>query len=369
MLRESNRPRDAWSGGHLGPSRVRVGSTRAPLGNRKGLGVFVAISAAAFWFGDAGRLKDNPRIRRVPGEAGHRTSLFAISADGSRIATTDLGGSIALREAQKGWMIEEFPGSPGYLRSISLSPDGRFLACTGLRSGVTVYDLRSRVEARRLPVPLDRPRVVAYSPDGRTIAVTTDRDGQIVLWDLAAGRVVRSLLAPGPAVSLAFSSDGHTLASGGFDRDSTVLVWDLDTGQSRRLIGRNRGPIVALALSHDGRWLASASGHEREVRLRDLKSGDSPRSIEGHAHGTTSAAFSPDGTTLATAGNDGMVRLWAVATGRAEMALDGDAIAMGHVAYSPDGHQLAATSRDDHDLRVWELAEALAVRPTVVRGN
>ena len=35
---------------------------------------------------------------------------------------------------------------------------------------------------------------------------------------------------------------------------------------------------------------------------------------------------------------------------------------LGRVAYSPDGRWLAATSLDDHDLRVWELAKAEPAR-------
>ena len=255
-------------------------------------------------------------------------------------------------------MIERFPSPSGDIRSLSLSPDGRFLAATGVGSGVIVYGLQSDAETTRLSVPLEGPRLVAFSPDRQTLAVTTDRDGRIVLWDLAARHVMLTLQAPGPVVSLAFSSDGRSLASGGLDTDSTIVVWDLDTGRSRRFSGRNRGPIVALAFSRNNRLPASASGHEREVRLWDIRSSEPAQSIDGHARGTTAVTFSPQQSTLATAGNDGMVRLWSVFSGRLEMAFDGDATAIGHVAYTADGRWLIATSRDDYDLRIWNLAEA-----------
>ena len=164
--------------------------------------------------------------------------------------------------------------------------------------------------------------------------------------------------------------DGRSLASGALDRLSTIILWDLETGRPGRRLRTEEtgGPVVALALSRDGTLLASASGYERSVRVWDPAAGRLIGSIAGHARGTIAIAFAPDGTTLATAGNDGAVRLWEVSTGRQQAALDGRASVLCGVAFSPDGRRLVATSRDDHHLRLWEPTDIEPrPRPTVGR--
>jgi WD40 repeat protein len=86
------------------------------------------------------------------------------------------------------------------------------------------------------------------------------------------------------------------------------------------------------------------------------------RQIEGHAGGTTSVTFSPDGATLATAGNDGMVRLWRVLTGERLASLDGQSSGLFKVAIASDGRTLAAIGNDDA-VRLWDLPAILGAKP------
>jgi WD40 repeat protein len=66
-----------------------------------------------------------------------------------------------------------------------------------------------------------------------------------------------------------------------------------------------------------------------------------PHVLRGHSQAITALAFSPDGTTLATAARDGQVKVWRLATGELTRAIGGAEEQVNALAFSPDGQRLA----------------------------
>jgi len=71
----------------------------------------------------------------------------------------------------------------------------------------------------------------------------------------------------------------------------------------------DQGIVTSIAWSPDGKTLASA-GYDYTIRLWQPASGQPIRTLEGDHGIVTSVAWSPDGKTLASGSNDKTIRLW-----------------------------------------------------------
>lgn len=89
------------------------------------------------------------------------------------------------------------------------------------------------------------------------------------------------------------------------------------------------------------------------------------QTLVGHTDAVLSVAFSPDGATFVSGGQDGIVRIWDVQTGAEVTHFDG-LTSRDSVAYSPDGIRLAAASSDG-TIRLWNVANRTDI--AILRGH
>lgn len=156
------------------------------------------------------------------------------------------------------WQITRTLDVPG-LHNIAYSPTGSLLATSPDRYAVTIYTIPIFQRLHTLRTSFTGAvNCLVFSPDGTTLA-TGHYDGEIRLWNVLTGELVRVLKADGVVESLAFNKDGSLLASGqGFD-SNRVHLWELDIEQPIRSLDGHSSAVVSLEFSPDGRMLASGS--------------------------------------------------------------------------------------------------------------
>jgi WD40 repeat protein len=209
--------------------------------------------------------------------------------------------------------------------SLAYSPDGLFLA-TGCGNHNKLYKfntIRICETATGKDVLTINPKngdiiSLAFSPDGQSLAAVTSEQ-EISLWDVNSGTKIRNfdihnyLKDLEYANKVAFTPDGKTLITGGFDKDpyhGVIKLWNTNNATLIRSI-KDGQSIDSLVISHDG--LKFATGNfDSNIKIWEIVTGKLLYELVGHRGRVSSLAFTPDDKTLVSGGEAGTIKLWDV---------------------------------------------------------
>ena len=306
------------------------------------------------------------RVLRRLGVGAGASGAAAVAPDGLTVAFGHEDGSLSLLDVRGGKVRRATGRHEAGVTGIGFGSDGRTVVTAGDDRNVIVWDVAAANARETMRGHAARAETVAVARDGRT-AYTGSLDGSIFAWDLTGRRrLVRTfdLVAdgsgPNPRPALGLSGDRRLIAHG--TPSGAVVLRRLPAlGAVGRPLRGYAGQLLWVALSPDGRRLA-AVGNGAPGVIWDLERPERARPLIGwRTEGSGFAAFSPDGTILATSGAEG-VELWNVESRRRIGSLDRRDLA--EVAFSPDGKTLAAAGAEGKVV-LWRLDGRTRLRTLV----
>jgi WD40 repeat protein len=299
-------------------------------------------------------------------------SSVAFSPDGGMLASAGWDFRIILWDASSGKEIKRLLGHPEMINSIAFSPDGKTLASRSNGETIKLWDVHSEKEIGNWKRggylnyggTLQRPgNTIAFSPDGDLVAYADLNGLSIVLMNYRTGRQLKTLTGNDSFVhSLAFAAGGKKLVSGGLQE---IKVWDVESGTLTSGAnffsqGANAVDVLSVAVNKDGSVIAGVKedGSITTWRVADGRELKQMQTGNGRKLESGVVAFTPDGSTLATAGDDGSktypIKFWSVSSGNEILSFAGRSVETYKMRLSPDGRRLVTTG-EPSTVNVWNL--------------
>ena len=348
------------------------------------------------------RLRQSPQLVHVI-HSDRGVSAIAFSREGKILASAE-GTTARMWDASSGRMLGKMIEHGDILAGVAFSPDGRALLTSSRDRTARIWDTATGEPVGPRLVHAAAAMAQAFSPDGKSIFIGTE-DGTAHVWDPRSGKALGEPVKHHSAVmAVAYSPDGSRIATASFGGEAQV--WDFSTKKPVGAALRHDGPVFVIAFGPDGKTVLTAGAADNTAKIWNAATGQPMGQPLAHADkarpnppgarpqqmpafnsamtnmmdsmvamarsspaartagvpllysmtgGVLTAAFSPDGHTVATVGDNDAVRLWDVATAKSIGAPLQHKSTVFNVAFSARGSWIVTVSLDN-TARLWDAS-------------
>lgn len=232
---------------------------------------------------------------------------------------------------------------------VAFVADGKQVVSAGMGGTIRFWDASSGHQLAAIKGHEGKVRGLAVSPDGSRIA-TGGADNVVRVWDTKSHEMTHFMSSRDSIRDLVFSPSGDRIGAALHDR--TVQVWNTDTGHEATTMTGHSASVTGVAFSPDGRTIASCGEDDRKARIWDSETGEQVAGLNPNLQALRQPAFSPDGTRLAIA-SYARYSLWNTESWELIAINDAHSQQTYGIAFSPDGAQLA-TAGTSREIRLWD---------------
>ncbi len=303
-------------------------------------------------------------------------TVFTISKDGEWVATGDGNGTVAIWNILDGKQLYHFKHNAKIL-SLDFSPDKSKLVYSDNNKNVHLWNFQQN----QVPYPFEKrlttnANKILFIDAGNTIASGGD-NFQIILWDVASGKLKEQFAAAQKINDMAVSSNGRYLAIA--LNEARIQIWDLSAKSAVNITDPQiiKAFTFITFLPNDATLLTgSADGYVRAWNASNgHKIWETTSAYQSDNPGTfnpvKTIAVSSIGSTFVAGFENGWIETWDFTSQKRLTAKDLHSEPINRLAISPDDKLLAFQGGQSfvEVLALEEIPNSVRISGTIPRGN
>lgn len=262
--------------------------------------------------------------------------------------------------------------------SLTWSPDSRFLLTTSKDLTAKIWSINSEEkELASTTFAGHRENVMGafFSADQEKI-YTVSKDGALFIWEFTPkpteedeeddvnGEIDITKYSWRIADKQFFYANHAKVKCVTFHPATSMLVVGFSNGEFRlyelpnftliQQLSMGQNPVNTVSINETGEWLAFGSSKLGQLLVYEWQSESYILKQQGHFDATNSITYSPDGSRVVTASDDGKIKVWDVTSGFCLATFQEHTSSVTHVQFAKKGQVLFSSSLDG-TVRAWDL--------------
>ncbi|TID28535.1 hypothetical protein CANINC_002408 [Pichia inconspicua] len=263
-----------------------------------------------------------------------------------------------------------YAGHYNDITAISWSKDSRFILSASKDMTARIFSLHSEDKHVKMSLAGHRDYVVkAFFDETQEKIYTVSKDGAIVRWEYTERPGEEELPEEEKTLSWRivsknfFHSDAKVKCCT-FHSKSNLFIVGFSNGEFRlyempsftliQQLSMGSNGVSTITINETGEWIAFGSKALGQLLVYEWQSESYILRQQGHFDSMNALTYSPDGSRIVTASDDGKIKIWDIVSGFCLATFDQHQSSVTGVAFAKKGHVMFSSSLDG-TVRAWDL--------------